>query len=217
MALRLHLREANWFVTQGIDEPNLAQHLDLVALGTVADLVPLDQCNRALVHQGLRRIAADKACHGVRALLLVAGKSSHNIQASDLGFGLGPRLNAAGRLDDMTVGIECLLANSPEAAFTLASQLDNLNRSRREIEARMQLEALALVDEIATTELPTGICLMQPGWHVGVVGIVASRLKERCARPVIVFSLEGDDIRQCITHMKTSNRPTRTFQGVLTL
>ncbi len=191
MALRLYLRDANWFATQKIDEPNLAQYLDLVALGTVADIVPLDQCNRALVYQGLRRIAAGEACDGVQALLQVAGKSATNIQASDLGFSLGPRLNAAGRLDDMTVGIECLLAEDAESALILASQLDSLNRSRRQIEARMQQEALTLVDQIATTALPTGICLMQPDWHTGVVGIVASRLKERCARPVIVFSSDG--------------------------
>ncbi|GIX30473.1 MAG: single-stranded-DNA-specific exonuclease RecJ [Porticoccaceae bacterium] len=189
-ALRAHLRERGWFACGGRSEPNLAALLDLVALGTVADVVPLDRCNRALVHQGLLRIRSGDGRAGVRALLEVAGRDPARAVAADLAFAAGPRLNAAGRLDDMTLGIRCLLAEDPDEAGALAQLLDQLNADRRLIEADMQREALAAVEALArgTADLPWGLCLFDPGWHQGVVGLVASRLKERFHRPVIAFA-----------------------------
>lgn len=194
-ALRASLRDSGWFVEQQIAEPFMADWLDLVALGTVADVVPLDQANRALVHQGLLRIRAGKCRPGIEALLRVAGRDQRAVSASDLGFVLGPRLNAAGRLDDMALGIECLLSENPQPAWELARQLDELNRDRRQIERHMQSEALAIVEELIGdqgAELPPVLCLYRPEWHQGVVGLVASRLKEHYHRPVIAFA-DGDD------------------------
>jgi len=189
-ALRLALRERKWFQTKGIAEPNMGSYLDLVALGTVADVVPLDNNNRILVHQGLQRIRAGHARAGILALLEVAGKARHRLVASDLGFTVGPRLNAAGRLDDMSLGIECLLCTSPDLAREMAIELDDLNKDRRAIEAGMQQEALKSLEGISLDgdALPWGVCIYDPQWHQGVIGILASRIKERFHRPVIAFA-----------------------------
>ncbi len=195
LALRARLRESNWFSARGISEPNLAQVLDLVALGTVADVVILDQNNRVLVNQGLKRIRAGHANAGINALLEVAKRSPDRLVASDLGFAIGPRLNAAGRLDDMSIGIRCLLTDSIEEARTLASQLDHLNLARREIENDMQTQALFALDQFKVednSELPLGLCIYNPTWHQGVIGILAGRLKDRLHRPVIACA-PGDD------------------------
>jgi len=190
MALRARLRELNWFEQQGIIEPNLAQYLDLVALGTVADLVPLDRNNRILVAQGLARLRAGQARPGIRALIEVAGRTAERLSASDIGFFIAPRLNAAGRMDDMSHGIECLLAGNEQKARELAQQLDNLNRERRGVEATMKQDALQLLDNMQLDEqnLPHGLCLFDESWHEGVVGILASRVKEQVHRPVIAFA-----------------------------
>ncbi|MEI7254286.1 single-stranded-DNA-specific exonuclease RecJ [Dickeya dadantii] len=196
MALRASLRECGWFVERGLAEPNLAELLDLVALGTVADVVPLDANNRILISQGLSRIRAGKCRPGIRALLEVSNRDAAQLVASDLGFALGPRLNAAGRLDDMSVGVELLLCNDIVQARMLASDLDALNQSRREIEAGMQVEALHLCEQLERSRdtLPLGLAMYHPEWHQGVVGILASRIKERFHRPVIAFAPAGDGI-----------------------
>ncbi|HCM63517.1 MAG TPA: single-stranded-DNA-specific exonuclease RecJ [Morganella sp. (in: Bacteria)] len=193
-ALRASLRTDNWFAEQGIAEPNLAELLDLVALGTVADVVALDQNNRILVHQGLNRIRAGRCCAGITALLEIAKRNGPALVASDLGFALGPRLNAAGRLDDMSVGVALLLTDDMAQARMVAHELDALNQTRREIEQGMQQEAQVLFDKIerSTTQMPSGIALYHPEWHQGVVGILASRIKERYHRPVIAFAPCGD-------------------------
>lgn len=180
--------------------PPPTEFLDLVALGTVADVVPLDLNNRILVAQGLRRIRAGRCGAGIRALLDVAARNLTQLTATDLGFAVGPRLNAAGRLDDMTIGIRCLLADSPTEAGMLAARLDQLNQERRGIEAKMQETALAAVRSLRDAELGTAaggrrraaLCLYDPGWHQGVVGLVASRLKERMRRPVVAFADNAD-------------------------
>ena len=173
--------------------------LDLVALGTVADVVSLERNNRILVEQGLRRIRAGRCCAGITALLEVAGRQPVRARASDLGFAVGPRLNAAGRLDDMTIGVECLLADQAPAARMLAARLDALNRERRGLEKKMAAEALAIVDGLAleqSAELPWGICLFDPGWHQGLVGLVASRVREKFSRPVVAFAPgQGDELK----------------------
>lgn len=194
LAVRGRLRDEGWFGA-GVQPPNLAELLDLVALGTVADLVPLDGNNRILVEQGLRRIRAGRARPGIQALLEVSGRANDSVVSSDLGFAVGPRLNAAGRMDDMSLGIECLLAADPERARQLAQQLDRFNRSRRETESLMHEEALTELEqqgEFAAEALPVGLALYRPGWHQGVIGILASRLKERYHRPVIVFAPGGE-------------------------
>jgi single-stranded-DNA-specific exonuclease len=170
---------------------NPAELLDLVALGTVADVVPLDQNNRILVAQGLRRIRAGRCVPGIRALLEIAGRRLEDVIAQDLAFQVGPRLNAAGRLEDMSLGIECLIADDPARAGSLAARLASLNAERREIEAQMQREALdqlEIQDPAAQGELPPGVCVFDAGWHQGVIGLVASRLKERLHRPVVAFA-----------------------------
>ena len=173
-----------------VDPPNVAELLDLVALGTVADLVPLDQNNRILVHQGLKRIRSGRCVPGIRALLEIGGKNVAGIVAADLGFQVGPRLNAAGRLDDMSIGIQCLLADDLAAARVIAGRLTQLNQDRRELEQRMQQEALAAVAVLnaADRTLPLGVCLFEESWHQGVVGLVASRVKDRVHRPVIALA-----------------------------
>ena len=188
-ALRARLRARGDFV--GKAEPNLAGLLDLVALGTVADVVKLDHINRILVGQGLQRIRSGRMQPGVRALFAAAGRDPTRATAYDLGFVVGPRLNAAGRLADMSVGIACLLAPDEHAAEPLAAELDRLNRERRGVEAAMHEEAL---DALETTILPDQytLCVYKPEWHQGVVGIVASRLKERFHRPTIVFARARD-------------------------
>ena len=193
LALRTRLREQGWFEKANLPEPNLAQFLDLVALGTVADVVPLDRNNRILVHQGIQRLRAGRCVPGIRALLEIAGRSLQRVVATDLGFTIGPRLNAAGRLDDMSVGIECLLTDDIHTARQLAAQLDELNRERKVIESDMQaraLDAIARLD-LQDEQLPVGLCLFDPDWHQGVIGILASRIKEQFHRPVIAFARSG--------------------------
>ena len=191
LALRARLRELGWFSAER-PEPNLGELLDLVALGSVADVVPLDANNRILVHQGLARIRAGRARPGLRALLEVAGKQHGRITSTDLGFILGPRLNAAGRLDDMSLGIECLLCEDEALARDMAVQLDQLNQDRKAIEQGMQREALAQLKDLPVENLPFGLCLFEADWHQGVIGILASRLKERYHRPTIAFADAGE-------------------------
>ena len=192
-ALRAHLRESGWLAARGA-EPNLASLLDLVALGTVADVVTLDRNNRILVEQGLRRIRAGCGRPGVRALLQVAGRDPARATASDLGFFAAPRLNAAGRLEEMSIGVECLLTEDPARALDLATRLDALNRQRRDIEDGMRAEAEYLVERLTFRgdEIPPGLCLFGRGWHQGVSGIVAARIRERYHRPVIAFAEAGE-------------------------
>ncbi|WP_370981485.1 single-stranded-DNA-specific exonuclease RecJ [Agaribacterium sp. ZY112] len=193
LALRARLREINWFNEQGLLEPNLAQFLDLVALGTVADVVPLDYNNRILVAQGIERIRAGLCCPGIVALLKVASRSPEKLSASDFGFAIGPRLNAAGRLDDMSVGIACLLSDDWPECLNIATELDALNRERRAIEASMQLDAIRDLQALAEDgQGRNAVCLCRDDWHQGVVGIVASRIKDRLHRPVIAFADTGD-------------------------
>ncbi len=188
-ALTRRMREAG-LVPPGV-ETNPADLLDLVALGTVADVVPLDVNNRILVAQGLRRIRAGRCAPGLRALLEVAGRKVDGVVAQDLAFQVGPRLNAAGRLEDMALGIECLLTASAVEARELSARLSQLNSDRRELEGRMQGEALAKVDALVSTlegRMPAGLCLFDGGWHQGVIGLVASRIKDRVHRPVVAFA-----------------------------
>jgi len=189
IALRQRLRKHGWFAEKGRKEPNLADFLDLVALGTVADVVPLDRNNRILVEQGLSRIRNGRCAPGILALLRCAKRDPSRAIATDLGFFAGPRLNAAGRLDDMSLGIECLLTDDPAKADQYAHELDALNRERRDIEANMQAEALAGLDQISVDgEEQWGLSLFQEGWHQGIVGLVAARIRERVHRPVIAFA-----------------------------
>jgi single-stranded-DNA-specific exonuclease len=194
-ALRGRLRQSGWFAARDLSEPRLADFLDLVALGTVADVVPLDHNNRVMVHQGLARIRSGRCRPGITALLQVAGRDPARVRASDLAFYAGPRLNAAGRLDDMTLGIRCLLSPDDDTAMRLAGELDRLNRARRDIEDDMRAQAEKMLgswDPDASDDLPWGLCLHHADWHQGVIGILASRIKERLHRPVIVFA-DGDD------------------------
>ncbi|HLD84824.1 MAG TPA: single-stranded-DNA-specific exonuclease RecJ, partial [Coxiellaceae bacterium] len=198
---------------------NMAQFLDLVALGTVADVVPLDKNNRILVHQGLQRIRAGFACAGITALLKVAHREPLKIAAMDLGFSVGPRLNAAGRLDDMSLGIACLLSDNADDAFDKAKQLDALNIERRAIETDMKQQAFHIVDALDLNDaLPIGLCLYDESWHQGVVGLVASRVKDKFNRPVIAFakadekilkgsarSVKGVHIRDVLDEIATQN------------
>ncbi len=188
LALRAELRERGAYVNKS--EPNLTELLDLVALGTVADLVKLDDNNRILVEQGLRRIRAGACSQGILALLRVSGRQASATNAQDLGFYVGPRLNAAGRLDDMTLGIQCLLAETEQEATTIAQQLQDLNAQRRSIEADMQESANISLDDINVTK-QFAITMYQADWHQGVIGILASRIKERYHRPVIAFADAG--------------------------
>jgi single-stranded-DNA-specific exonuclease len=190
LALRAELRRRGAF-TLARPEPNLAELLDLVALGTVADVVRLDANNRILVSQGLARIRAGKASAGIAALLEVAGRVQRQASVYDLGFGVGPRLNAAGRLQDMSLGIECLLAPDHGRALALATKLDRLNRERREIEGEMQESALAMVAEVEAGDAYS-LAIHHPDWHTGVVGLLASRLKDRFHRPVFAFAAESE-------------------------
>ncbi|HEK2655914.1 single-stranded-DNA-specific exonuclease RecJ [Proteus mirabilis] len=195
-ALRAELEKQGWFTTQGLARPNMADYLDLVALGTVADVVPLDENNRIFVYEGLRRIRAGRCCAGIKALTEVSRKTLSQLVSSDLGFALGPRLNAAGRLDDMSVGVALLLTNDIGVAREIANELDGLNQTRREIEAGMQEEASTIFRQFITTQddLPNGLAIYHPQWHQGVVGILASRIKEKLHRPVIAFAPSGDGL-----------------------
>ncbi|CAM2949057.1 single-stranded-DNA-specific exonuclease RecJ [Vibrio mytili] len=195
MALCVHMRKHNWFTEQGMQEPKLMELIDLVALGTVADVVPLDENNRILVHQGLQRIRAGKARPGIQALIEVAKRDARRLVASDFGFALGPRINAAGRLDDMSFGVELLMCNNIHAARRMASELDGLNQTRKEIEEGMKQEAMAFCERLQFGEnsnLPHGLALFQRDWHQGVIGILASRIKEKFHRPVIAFADGGE-------------------------
>ena len=200
LALRQRLRQMNWFEQSGIAEPNLAQLLDLVALGTVADVVTLDANNRILVAQGLKRIQAGQTRPGIQALIEVAKRNQDRLSASDFGFALGPRINAAGRLDDISYGINCLLEPNIMAARAMAQELDQLNRARREIEQGMQVEAEQILSRLNlaaanddSIEIPKAIALFHPEWHQGVIGIVAGRIKEKFHRPCIVFAVASDE------------------------
>lgn len=193
LALRARLRETGWFSRRAMVPPNLAQLLDLVALGTVADVVPLDYNNRILVEQGMRRIRAGQCCAGITALLQIAGRNQRRLSTSDLGFAVGPRLNAAGRLQDMSLGIECLLCDDAAAALHVAQQLDDLNKERRQIEATMREQALEGIESATDGVAPAmGVCVYQPDWHQGVVGLVAARMREYLHRPVIAFARCGE-------------------------
>jgi single-stranded-DNA-specific exonuclease len=193
LALRRHLVNSGWFAAQSLPEPNMAQFLDLVALGTVADVVALDQNNRILVNQGLLRIRQGLCRPGIKALIEVAGRDCSRLRESDLGFSVAPRLNAAGRLDDMSLGIECLLCDNLARAHELALELDALNQERRVIEGEMKEQALQAVEKLSLKmeslhQLPMALCLMDSTWHQGVIGILAGRLKDRFHRPVIAFA-----------------------------
>ena len=202
LALRAELRRRGAFASRV--EPRLSELLDIVALGTVADLVRLDENNRVLVEQGLRRIRAGKACPGIKALLSVSGCRSQSVTAQDLGFNLGPRLNAAGRLDDMTLGIACLLADDEATALGYAKQLHELNLARRTIEAEMQEVARSSLEEVQPADRYT-LSLYHPEWHQGVIGILASRIKDKYHRPVIAFAPAGDGL------LKGSGRSIRSL------
>jgi single-stranded-DNA-specific exonuclease len=182
-----------------------AKFLDLVALGTVADVVPLDQNNRVLVQQGLMRIRAGQSVAGIEALLRQAGRQAARCVSTDLGFAAGPRINAAGRLEDISVGIECLLTDDIDTAMNYAGQLDRINSERRDIEATMREQAFAYVDSIGSQRWPACVCVYDAKWHQGVVGLIAARVRERCHRPVIAFARENDE------YLKGS---ARSIQGV---
>ncbi|WP_234399154.1 single-stranded-DNA-specific exonuclease RecJ [Pseudoalteromonas sp. T1lg75] len=216
IAFRHALREANWFEQQGQAEPNLGNLLDLVALGTVADVVALDDNNRTLVYQGLARIRSGRTRPGIDALIEVARRNRARLSASDFGFALAPRLNAAGRLDDMSLGIACLLAPEINQARRIAGELDALNAERKEIEQGMQQEAQAALSRLSlgTNQVPDALCLYQQDWHQGVIGILAGRLKEQHHRPTAIFaagdngqlkgscrSIEGVHMRDVLAHM----------------
>ncbi len=192
LALRARLREINWFQQHNLPEPNMANYLDLVALGTVADVVALDHNNRILVSQGLRRIQAGHCCAGISALLQIARRDPQQITASDLGFAVGPRLNAAGRLEDMSLGIECLLTDDKDKALQMAQQLDLLNHERRSIETDMSDQAFKILEKLQINDLAMGLCLFDESWHQGVIGLLASRVKDKYHRPVIAFAPAND-------------------------
>lgn len=193
LALCRQLQADGWFADKKLPMPNMAHFLDIVALGTVADVVPLDHNNRILVHQGLRRIRAGHCVPGITALLTVAKRTANKLHASDLGFVVGPRLNAAGRLDDMSLGIECLLTDSADKARDYAEQLNQLNLDRREIEQDMKIQALNNLQKLKLDpkDMPYGLCLYDADWHQGVIGILASRIKDQYYRPVIAFAAAG--------------------------
>lgn len=196
LAFRKFLREQQYFTKAQIPEPNLAEYLDLVAIGTVCDLVPMDYYNQILAMQGMARIRSGKSLAGIQALLQVAGKEAAHVASVDIGFAIGPRLNAAGRLDDISQGIALLLTDSFDLALEFAQSLDDLNRDRKVIEQQMQQEALAIVDGLENDiDKPSlGLCLFHEDWHQGVVGLVASRLKDRFYRPVIAFAKADDGV-----------------------
>jgi single-stranded-DNA-specific exonuclease len=194
MALRAKLRAMNWFEQRGLPEINMASFLDLVAFGTIADVVPLDQTNRILVYQGLARMRAGRVRPGIRALLDVAGRKINQLVATDLGFAVAPRLNAAGRLDDMSLGIACLLSENEQEAMQFAFRLDELNKERQHLEADMREQAIELVANLQlASDLPLGLCLFDYDWHQGIIGIVASRIKEKYHRPVFAFALANEN------------------------
>ncbi len=195
LALRAKLREAGWFDKKEIAIPNLAQLLDIVALGTVADVVPLDKNNRTMVAHGLKLIKQNKSIAGITAILKQSGRSLATLSASDLGFSIAPKLNAAGRLTDMSLGIECLLTDDSEKAKEIANQLNDLNKERQLIQNEMHEQAMLVLDKYlqhTSKEIPQGLCLYDADWHQGVIGIIASKVKESFNRPVIAFAKESD-------------------------
>ncbi len=196
LALRAYLRKLGWFGSHSLADPNLADYLDLVALGTVADVVPLDRNNRILVHHGIRRIQADRTQAGIRALIQVSRRDRCNLRASDLGFAIAPRLNAAGRLADMSIGIECLLTDDESQARALAEQLDSMNMRRKQIGRAMEQEAAVMLDKLHLEgDIPAAYCLYRAEWHQGITGILAGRIKEKMHRPTIVFAGgQGDEL-----------------------
>ncbi|MDG2421391.1 MAG: single-stranded-DNA-specific exonuclease RecJ [Gammaproteobacteria bacterium] len=212
LALRSRLREEQWFESHGITEPNLADQLDLVALGTIADVVALDRNNRILVDEGIKRIRSGKTRPGINALLRVADRNGNRLKTSDLGFSLAPRLNAAGRLEDMSTGIECLLTNSENEAYQLALKLDGINQDRKQIELEMREQAFESLKGLSINKdnLPAALCLFDERWHQGVVGIVASRVKDKFYRPVIAFA-QVDDSDNKPTELKGSARSVQGF------
>ena len=189
--VRAKLRAEKYFESHDVSEPILADWLDLVALGTVADVVPLDRNNRILVYQGLRRMRLGHLRPGMRALIEISDRRLETLSAQDLGFAVGPRLNAAGRLDDIGLGIQCLLAQDLDSARSMAVALDELNKARRAIEDEMNVDAKVLISESTDVEAPA-LCVYDASWHQGVVGIVAGRMRERFHRPVIAFADSGD-------------------------
>ena len=198
LALRRHLSNSGWFSEINIPEPNMASFLDLVALGTVADVVGLDQNNRILVNQGMARIRQGLCREGIKALIEIAGRECSRLRESDLGFAIAPRLNAAGRLDDMALGIECLITLDRQQARNYCQQLDELNQERKQIESEMKEQAMLALDKLSmnvdykSPHLPIALCLYDKTWHQGVIGILAGRMKERYHRPVIAFALVND-------------------------
>ncbi len=199
LAVRTYFRQIGWFEKAGMVEPNLAELLDLVALGTIADMVPLDYNNRILVAQGLARIRAGCCCHGVAALINVAGKNYANVRTSDISFGVAPRINAAGRMADMTIGIECLLADNSKDAAQYSHKLDEINNERRGVEKSMQQEAMQIIANLKPlkrTDKQASLCLFKPTWHPGIVGLIASRVKEKFDCPVIAFAPSDEGFLQ---------------------
>ncbi|PIQ43752.1 MAG: single-stranded-DNA-specific exonuclease RecJ [Gammaproteobacteria bacterium CG11_big_fil_rev_8_21_14_0_20_46_22] len=191
LALRAALREMNWFEEQGLPEPNMANLLDIVALGSVADMVPLDANNRILIDQGLRRIRQGQCIAGIRALLQLGKRKLSQVYATDLGFAVAPRLNAAGRLEDMSVGVACLLTDNESEAMQLATRLDALNLERRELESTMKEQAFAALkrfEGMRGDDLPMSLSLYDESWHQGVTGIIAGRIKDKFHRPTVVFA-----------------------------
>ena len=192
LALRAHLREQSWFAMKA--EPDLSVLLDLVALGTVADLVPLDYNNRVLVEAGMKRLRSRRGCAGILALIEASQRSAVSLCASDFAYAIGPRLNAAGRLEDMRLGVECLLTDDAAQARRYAELLSSINQERRDLQAAMVAEAEIMVAAAANVDVQSvGVTLFEPGWHAGIVGLVASKLKERLHRPVIAFAPAGED------------------------
>lgn len=196
LALRARLREEKFFEKNSMAVPNLANLLDIVALGTIADVVPLDKNNRTLVTHGLKLIKNNKTIPGIASLLELSGKKLASITATDFGFSIAPRLNAAGRLTDMSLGIECLLTDDVDKAMQMAGQLNELNKERRQIQSEMQEQAMSFLDdylEKTSGEAPLGLSLYNPDWHQGVIGILAAKVKETFNRPVIAFAKENGD------------------------
>ena len=206
--IRSQLSASSWFVDRQMTPPNLAQWLDIVALGTVADMVSLDTNNRIFVHEGIRRIKAGRTVAGIKALLKIANKELHKVNTESFGFVIAPRLNAAGRLEDMSVGIELLITDDENKAFRLAQELDSINQQRKEIQQEMQSVADSVINELdKIKKLPDGICLFHKDWHQGVVGLLASKVKEKTNRPVIAFAPENEQS----TVLKGSARSIKGF------
>jgi single-stranded-DNA-specific exonuclease len=212
-ALRSRLRQDSWFIEQELPEPNMAEFLDLVALGTVADVVSLDRNNRILVDEGLRRIRAGHARPGIAALLKIARRDWSSLMSTDLGFAVGPRLNAAGRLEDMSTGIECLLSTDESIAYELAQRLDGMNEDRKQIESEMREQAFSALDQLHldASTVPAAISLYDSRWHQGVVGILASRVKERFHRPTIAFARVDTSEDSNLAELKGSARSIKGF------